>query len=157
MLLAERIGFEACTPDKRPVRLIYVANTIHYIVRGRGYFNGVLLSEGDAFWTQKNRFVEYYPDPAEPWTYYWVHFNDDGFDAFLSDCRLPDCMYFHFPGYAQIIEFYRFFNSFPNPSANLLLCKSMAELIRSIHTAEPKSSSDKETQISSELSSALSQ
>ena len=113
MLLAERIGFEVCAPDKRPVRLIYVTNTIHYIVRGRGYFNGVLLSEGDAFWTQKNRFVEYYPDPAEPWTYYWVHFNDDGFDAFLSDCRLPDCMYFHFPGYAQIIEFYRFFNSFP--------------------------------------------
>ena len=136
MLLVEKIGFEDCKPDKSVVRLIYAVNTIHYVVKGHGYFNGVRLGPGEAFWTRKNRFVEYYPDRNDPWTYYWVHFNEDGFDAFLSDCGLPDCMYFRFSGYEQIIEFCRFYNSFPHPSTNQLLCKSTADLIRSLHSAE---------------------
>lgn len=138
MLRVEKMGFEECKPDKAVVRLIYAINTIHYIVKGSGYFNGTLLRAGEAFWTKKNRFIEYYPEPTDPWTYYWVHFNDDGFDEFVADCELPDCMHFRFENCEQMIAFCEFYNSFPQPSANRLLCENIAALIRSVHLPQQR-------------------
>lgn len=139
MLLTERIGHEVCSPFKPPIRMIYPQNTIHYIVSGKGYFNGTLLSEGDVFITKRNQYVEYFPDVSNPWKYYWVRFNDDGFDDFLSECNLMGNTHFHFDGYSQIKDFYTFYNSFENPSSNILLCQSITALIQSIHTHKPKS------------------
>lgn len=140
MLLTERIGHEVCSPNKPPIGMIYPQNTIHYIVKGKGYFNGVLLSEGDAFITKRNQYAEYYPDSSDSWEYYWVRFNDDGFDNFLTECNLSGCTYFHFDEFYRIKYFYDFFNSFNNPASNSLLCQSITELLRSIHTIKANNS-----------------
>ena len=47
---------------------------LHYVLEGRGYFNGMPVSKGQGFFIEKDTLVEYHPDPEEPWQYFWITF-----------------------------------------------------------------------------------
>ncbi|MBQ3016540.1 MAG: AraC family transcriptional regulator [Clostridia bacterium] len=45
---------------------------IHYIISGKGVFNGVKLGAGEGFITIPGMLEHYYPDENDPWRYLWI-------------------------------------------------------------------------------------
>lgn len=68
-----RYGREECGADKPRAYTISYSNMIHFIEKGRGYFNGMHIGAGQAFICRRNHRCEYYPDPEDPWTYSWIN------------------------------------------------------------------------------------
>ena len=44
---------------------------IHYVVSGKGYFNGTPVGKGYGFLIHPQMYEYYYPDENDPWTYLW--------------------------------------------------------------------------------------
>ncbi|MEG2116458.1 MAG: AraC family transcriptional regulator [Clostridia bacterium] len=79
------VGFAKCKPDffwGPGIREHYL---IHFVVEGSGFFivNEIAyrVQKGEAFCIFPNTIVTYFPDPDDPWTYYWFGFN--GCDAVM--------------------------------------------------------------------------
>lgn len=45
---------------------------LHYIIQGKGYYNGHLVEQNQGFYIPADSFQEYHADSAEPWTYVWI-------------------------------------------------------------------------------------
>lgn len=67
------------------VRDVYA---LHYIVSGRGYLKTCqttfLLQTGESFIIFPHMEVYYYPDPQDPWEYFWIEFNGTEASRLLS-------------------------------------------------------------------------
>lgn len=76
LLKIENIGFSSDPennkfgPGKRNMYLI------HYVISGKGYFNGNQVNAGQGFLIKPGTFEHYYPDENEPWTFLWVTSQD---------------------------------------------------------------------------------
>ena len=95
LLYFEEICTEQTTSDKRKIQLIYHINAVHYVISGKGYYNGRLLKAGDGFFCFKNNFVEYAPDPDDPWKYVWIRMNGEN-DVLQKLSFDPDTCCFKF-------------------------------------------------------------
>ncbi len=73
----ERAELEKCLPDKKPVNIVHSKSSIHYIVSGKGWLDGVQLGAGQGFVCLRNNSYNYYPDPEDPWTYFWIRMTGD--------------------------------------------------------------------------------
>jgi len=51
---------------------------IHYVLKGKGYFNGNAVKEGQGFLISPNQPEEYYGDKNEPWEFLWIISDDSG-------------------------------------------------------------------------------
>lgn len=49
---------------------------IHYVISGKGYFNGCKVSKGQGFLITPGMAEHYYPDTENPWAFLWVIFNN---------------------------------------------------------------------------------
>ena len=49
---------------------------IHYVISGKGYFNGHRVSAGQGFLITPGMVEHYYPDTKDPWSFLWVIFSD---------------------------------------------------------------------------------
>ena len=58
---------------------------LHYVLEGKGYFNGVPVTKGQGFLIRPMESAQYYPDAAEPWRYLWVCFSGDGAEKICND------------------------------------------------------------------------
>ncbi|MBQ2967266.1 MAG: AraC family transcriptional regulator [Clostridia bacterium] len=62
---------------------------IHYVTKGKGYFNGVSVNEGQGFFIYPGQDEEYYADPCDPWEFLWVISSDNAmkeiFDRYYTD------------------------------------------------------------------------
>ena len=62
---------------------------IHYVISGKGYFNGSPVNAGQGFLITPNMQECYYPDNKSPWEYVWFVSNDERmttiFDLFIAD------------------------------------------------------------------------
>lgn len=45
---------------------------IHYVLKGKGVFNGVPVSAGEGFLISPDQLVSYAPDPQSPWEFLWI-------------------------------------------------------------------------------------
>ncbi len=45
---------------------------IHYVLSGKGVYNGHPVTENQGFYIEPNAFCVYDPDPSDPWTYFWM-------------------------------------------------------------------------------------
>lgn len=63
--------FEKCALDKEKIDTVPFYNSIHYIIDGYGYFNGMRLGKGQYFCMLEKEKSSWYPDPHEPWSYYY--------------------------------------------------------------------------------------
>lgn len=89
-LSVKSLGYEVCDFDK-PKRIhTFEANTLHFIARGKGYFDGILLGERDGFMIKKNHTAEYFQDSESPWTYVWINFDGEIADNLLYVAGLTD-------------------------------------------------------------------
>ena len=77
LLYFEKIETEQTTADKENIQMIYHFNAVHYIISGKGYYNGKLLQAGDGFFCFKNDYVQYAPDPEDPWKYVWLRMHGE--------------------------------------------------------------------------------
>ncbi len=75
-----------CSSDTRITRFgpssrnVYL---IHYVVSGKGYFNGHPVEAGKGFLISPRMFEHYYPDENDPWTYLWIISDDPVMDVFF--------------------------------------------------------------------------
>ena len=92
MLFITAGGLEHCSPDKNKLQVICPSIWIHYVIGGKGYFNGSAIRVGQAFIVYKNDFCEYYPDKNDPWTYIWLRFEGDDSEDLLHRCDIPPCI-----------------------------------------------------------------
>ena len=60
---------------------VYSWDSLHYVRNGKGklFIHGdeYDINAGDIFFIPKNEAIMYYPDPNDPWRYYWINFNAD--------------------------------------------------------------------------------
>lgn len=64
------------------VRKHYV---LHYVVEGRGFFNGSPVHKGEGFLICPNKLHEYHADSNSPWKYYWLIFDGIHIRDILND------------------------------------------------------------------------
>ncbi len=80
---------EVCKPDKKTIKHVYCCDVAHYIVAGYGFYNGRRLGAGEGFVCRYGEAAEYYPDPSDPWEYYWIRMegadNHHFFDLIKTD------------------------------------------------------------------------
>jgi hypothetical protein len=57
---------------------------LHYVIAGKGYFNGNAVSAGQGFVITPGMQEHYYPDPHDPWEFLWVISNDDTMAALFE-------------------------------------------------------------------------
>lgn len=50
---------------------------IHFVISGKGYFNGNLVSEGEGFIITPSMLEHYYPETSDPWEFIWFISTDD--------------------------------------------------------------------------------
>lgn len=89
MLYVSFGAIEHCKADKGKLQVICPSIWIHYVISGKGYFNGTPIGAGQAFIVYKNDFCEYAPDPDDPWTYIWIRLEGDDTENLLHRCLLP--------------------------------------------------------------------
>ena len=49
----------------------------HYVLTGKGFFNGVPLEKNQGFLIRAGELLEYHYDPDDPWQYFWVMWEGD--------------------------------------------------------------------------------
>ena len=59
---------------------------IHYVISGKGYFNGNAVHGGEGFLIRPGTAEHYYPDDGEPWEFIWVISCDEKMSMFFDDC-----------------------------------------------------------------------
>lgn len=76
-LIVKMLGYEECDADKRIRAHTFEGNTLHFIIDGKGYFDGIHLGRQDGFMVKRDCMSEYYPDRTNPWTYVWINFDGE--------------------------------------------------------------------------------
>ena len=57
---------------------------IHYVISGKGYFNGTEVGAGEGFITTPEMREYYYPDIDDPWRYVWIISYDPEIEAIIG-------------------------------------------------------------------------
>lgn len=79
-----RVGHEKCRPDKDRIATVYPRYAIHYITAGQGFLGERKLKDGMGFLCHAGEWVEYRPDPSDPWEYYWIALEGEGCAEFFQ-------------------------------------------------------------------------
>lgn len=90
MLYISAGDIENCAANKHAIKIICPSVWIHYVVDGKGYYNGRMVVAGESFIVQKNDLCEYYPDKDDPWTYVWIRVEGEDEENLLARCDIPD-------------------------------------------------------------------
>ena len=59
---------------------------IHYVIGGRGFFNGHPIDEGEGFLIYPGMPEEYHPDDENPWEFLWIIAEGEGMRALMAVC-----------------------------------------------------------------------
>ena len=136
-------ALEKCEPDKNNIKIISPSILIHYIIDGKGYYNGKELHKGQAFIVYENDLCEYYPDRNNPWTYVWIRLGGSDDEALLAKCGLPQKSgSFDFDYEDELSRIATvFFSILDLQDDNRLLKESVAKMILSLHIKKNQSTS----------------
>lgn len=70
---------------------------IHYVTKGKGYYNGSLVTEGQGFLIYPGQLEEYHADISDPWEFLWIISSDDAVkDIFVRYNANPDTLVFDY-------------------------------------------------------------
>ena len=133
---------EQCLPDKAISKTLCPHIWIHYVMSGKGYYNGQLLQKGNAFIVYTGDYCEYYPAPDDPWKYIWIRIYGEDDEQLLEKCMFPkDSGIFYFSYFDKLegICSYAFDNENKCElylNENRLYAESLCKLILSLNTEE---------------------
>lgn len=57
---------------------------IHYVLSGKGTFNGNSVEKGQGFLIVPGMYEEYYPDETQPWSFLWIISDDPAMQYFFN-------------------------------------------------------------------------
>lgn len=75
---------ETVDSDKGEFSLIYPHNDIHFVLSGKGYYNGRLILPGEGFVCRRDRKESYVQDKDDPWTYFFARLTGSDVDMFFD-------------------------------------------------------------------------
>lgn len=131
--------YEDCLRDKEPIDLIFFYTSFHYITKGYGYFGDVRLGPGQYFFAAQNHYAHYYPDPTEPWSYYYFDLYGKGANEALTAYGLDMARpYGDFLCMDQIPRLMQLFLECTNHYVdNRAFRHAMVDMLLSLHQAQP--------------------
>lgn len=59
---------------------------IHYVISGKGSFNGTHLGAGEGFLIYPGDREEYHADPSDPWEFLWIVADGEMFSCLMDTC-----------------------------------------------------------------------
>lgn len=128
------------TKKKIEMNLCYPQTSIHYITKGKGYFNGKLLTAGEGFVCFQNQTVCYYPDADDPWEYVWMNVEGETVNAKNCRCDIRDnCFRFSYDAHFEhtvsyiMAEKYEYAYPMQNNKMFEVIC---ADLMLAMHFAK---------------------
>ena len=138
MLFVSVGALEKCAPDKGKITFICPSIWIHYVIAGKGYYNGQTVTAGRAFVVYKNDILRYFPDPEDPWTYIWMRFEGDDDEKLLQRCGLPQGSgIFSFNYSERLTELANALFDVNSPHiSNRIYGEAVAKMILSLHIGE---------------------
>ncbi len=80
---------EQCAKDKKPIHTVCREICIHYVLSGKGFYEGQSLQKGQGFIVYKGDSSSYRPDPNDPWKYFWLRLCGDDTERILEQCNFP--------------------------------------------------------------------
>lgn len=111
LLRLNRIGYAQDPEDVRFLEGKRAFYLIHYVLTGKGYFNGNLVTSGQGFLIKPHTVEEYYPVPDDPWTYLWIESQDpraeDLFAYFHADEKKNIFQYQNVKAVQELAEYVR--------------------------------------------------
>lgn len=107
-------------------------HVIHYVLSGEGFLNGKLIKEGQGFYLSKEAERKYYPNPLNPWSYFWFSFDGDFVETLLSLINIPQKTYiFDMPSFYELKNFVLNLDSqhplFDNERVSTYISQSLAK------------------------------
>lgn len=97
---ANELEHTRCGPGKRE------GYTIHFNIKGKGFFNGYPVKEGQGFLVPDGMYAHHYPDKNNPWSLLWITFHESEktsteiFSEYNADPQ-TNIFNFHSPIYVQ--------------------------------------------------------
>lgn len=119
------MSFEQCAPDKQKIDVIIPHAVLHFVLSGEGYINGKKITKNTVFISFEESRMNYYPSPANPWSYIYVRL--DGADvkkAFLDhgfNLGLTIVPFDKIQALFQIMSLNQHFMDVENPDASKLI------------------------------------
>ena len=148
MLYVSAGAFEQCAADKHKIHVVCPSIWIHYVISGRGYYNGREISANEAFIVYKNDVCEYYPDKNDPWAYVWVRIEGSDPEDILNRCALPPVSgVFNFDYGERLVAVIK--NTASDEflsNENMLYKESLAKMILSLNLGDPRRSAGRESE-----------
>ncbi|MCQ2432029.1 MAG: AraC family transcriptional regulator, partial [Clostridia bacterium] len=71
------------------IHLVCPETAVHFILSGKGTYNGQTLTAGDGFVSILGDLVDYAPDPEEPWTYLWFRIGGTDTEHLWENSLIP--------------------------------------------------------------------
>lgn len=59
---------------------------IHYVLDGKGWYNGNPVKKGEGFLIYPGQLEEYHSDPSDPWEFFWIIAHGDGMRQLMELC-----------------------------------------------------------------------
>lgn len=131
-----QVGYEKCSPTKKTVRTIYPHDCVHYIVAGKGFFNGRPLGNGQGFICRKGEIVEYYPDAFEPWEYYWIWMEGEDSGKFFDIVKPDEKGVFHHALHTKLKAFYDLVSEMNWPEHESLRYNAFLKIAVAFHDSD---------------------
>ena len=137
MLYVSLGAFEQCKPDKHKIHVVCPSLWIHYVISGRGYYNGREISANEAFIVYKNDVCEYFPNKDDPWSYVWVRIEGSDSEELIKRCGLPDSSgVFEFDYGERLVALMKNISSGDLlTNENMMYRESAAKMILSLHSS----------------------
>ena len=89
-IAAKNCRCESCASDKEELSLIYPHNDMHFVLSGKGYYNGKPVLPGEGFICRRDKFESYVQDKNDPWRYCFVRLAGSDIDIFFSQYKDSD-------------------------------------------------------------------
>lgn len=147
------IGYEICRRNKLPVfSREKKCFTMHIVLGGAGYIetNGktLLVSEGSVFFFYPYQEVKYYPDPENPWIYFWFEFNGETAKDLLQASGIDEKTMLLRPAYIEEIKdlIYRLLEDdtkFPDEARELFVSSSLLTIFGYLISEQKESHREK--------------
>ncbi len=108
-----KVGYENCSPSKRPVVWVRPNYSWHFVLFGRGTVvteDGRMykIGRGESFLLYQGERCNHYPDAQDPWTYIWVELTGDNLEGMFRQCGFTKEKFHRkligFDGYVELLK-----------------------------------------------------
>lgn len=76
-LHVKTLGYDEFYGESKIKIHTFEENTLHFVISGKGFFDGAPIESGGGFMVRKNHIAEYEPDAENPWTYCYIDFDGE--------------------------------------------------------------------------------